>query len=254
MTRQYLVNTSQKDAVAAAARGFGAQCHTRAFSSGDLERLKTPILVIFDAARADDLTPDVLQSLRRTHRGGVRYSPVLVLCDRPAEIAAWRAGGAVAVARSADRAALKAAIQQAIDGMRAWVTSASYVGPCRRKHKAILQWRTRRSADKAPAAARKEAADAPPRKLASLDVLNRRLAVGCTLLSGATIEARRAFRDLCIEAHASASGHGRNDLLGVTARLRAEAEGFLQNPNKDGAAVEALVREFSAALGRGRNV
>ncbi|MGE3142054.1 MAG: hypothetical protein AB7L65_01925 [Hyphomonadaceae bacterium] len=250
MTKQFLVNTSRKEHVAAAARAFGAQCHARPFGAGELARLKTPALLIFDAARAEDLTPDRLQSLRRAHRSGVRYAPALVLCDTKAEIAAWRAAGAVAIARKSGRGAVKAAIQHAIEDMRAWVTSTSYVGPCRRRHKAILQWRSRRAADAAPPAARERAPDGPLRRLVSLDALHRRMAVSSTLLSGATIESRRAFRDLIAETQAAVIGHNRHDLTPLTQRLRAEAEAFLQNANKDGRAVEALVAEFGRAMRR----
>ncbi len=254
MPRQYLVNSAQKEAVQAVARSLGASCVARSFGAPELERLKTPILIVFDSSRGEGLTPERLQSLRRTMRNGVRYSPVVVLCDRAAEIKEWRAAGAVAIARNADKKALKAAIEEALDGLKRWVTAASYVGPCRRRHQAILQWRTRRTADRAEEKARAKSAEpAAPARVSSLSVVHRRLSLSVTLLSGSNIETRRAFRDLAAEAHASVLAQRRSDLVPITQGLRAEAEGFLQNAQRDSAKAESLIREFGAQIGRALN-
>lgn len=251
MTRLFLVATAQKEAVQAAARAFGAQAHVRAFTRSDLERLKTPMLMVFDADRISELDPETLQLLRRTSRGGLRYSPAVVLCARKADIPAWRAAGAVAIAQNADRGAIKKAIQTALEGARTWVTSASYVGPCRRSHKAVLKWRNRRSADADAAAAKvreKAKRAGVVERVLSLDVIVRRLSLSATLLSGATIENRRAFRDLVGELQVSAQTQGRGDLARIIAGLRREAEEFVQHSQRDTSVVERLLEDLRNAL------
>ncbi len=254
MTRQFLVATSQKEAVQAAARAFGAQAHVRTFTRSDLERLKTPFLVVIDSGRIPDLDPDMLQSLRRTNRGGMRYSPFVVFCARKGEIAEWRNAGAVAIAHNADRAAVKKAIQTAVEGARTWVTSATYVGPCRRAHKAVLQWRNRRSADadvaaeKARAQAKKAAGGAE--RVFSLDVLVRRLHLSATLLSGSTIESRRAFRDIVNDLQVSAQTHSRVDLANLISGVKREADLFIQDGQRDTSALERLLNDLRAAVER----
>lgn len=250
MVRQFLVSSAQKDALAAVARGCGAQIISRVFSAGDLERIKMPMLLAFDDGRGMELTPDLLQSLRRNHRGGVRYSPAVVFCKTPAAVKEWRDAGAVALMRGADRKEIENAVDEALAGERAWITSAAYVGPCRRKHKAVLKWRTRRQQDLSAAdKVAKKKSDAPVH-VSSLDVLHRRLTLGATLLSGATIENRRAFRDLTNEFQVSANHHRRDDLHALIAHLRKEAEAFVQNGQREGAALEQIVREIGRHLGR----
>lgn len=249
MTRQIVINSSHKDAVLAAARGFGGQTLTRNFARADLERLKTPILAVIDCGRVADLGPDDLQTLRRTSRGGARLSPMIVFCARTDDPAAWRAAGAVPLPHGANTAAIKKAIHEALDGARAWVTSSSYVGPCRRKHQVILNWRKRRNAD---AAKRAQAGEqAAPGRVGSLDQIVRRLSLSATLLSGATIESRRAFRDLTNDLAASATAFGRGDLSGPIAHLRREAEAFVQDGQRPNQRIEAILGELSAALARG---
>lgn len=254
MTRQVLIATVHKDAVQAAARAAGAQAHVRSFTRSDLERLKTPLLVVVDNGRIADLDPDLLQSLRRNNRGGMRYSPFIVFCDRPGDLAAWRHAGALAIPSKSDRAAIKKAVQEAMESTRTWVTSATYVGPCRRNHKAVLQWRNRRSAD-ADAAAEKERAKAKKagaeERVFSLDVLVRRINLSATLLSGSTIESRRAFRDLINDLQSSAQGHHRGDLSSIVAALKREAELYLQDGQRDGAVLQRLVGDLRTAVERG---
>ncbi len=257
MIRQYLIGTSNKEAVLAAARAFGAQTHVRAFTRGDLEGLKNPLLVIIDSGRVDGLDADMLQVLRRTNRGGMRYSPFLVFCQTRREIDAWRAAGAVAVHPTNDRAALKKAIQEALDGERAWVTSATYVGPCRRGRKAILNLRKRRAADaeEAETARREKARKASPvlsDRVFSLDVLLRRLTLSATLLSGSTIESRRAFRDLVDELQVSAQAHNRGDLSGVIANMRREADAFVQDGQRSTGALERMLSDLRTGIERVR--
>lgn len=253
MTRQYLVHSVHKDAVQAAARSFGAQVLARPFSSGDLERLKAPILIVFDDDGTTGLTPDILQSLRRAHRGGVRYSPVVVFVARRGDMSEWRNAGAVAAPPGADKHAVKAAIQQAVEGQRGWVTSASYVGPDRRRHRPLIAWQGRRQADKAkPATQQRRPERAGNARVSSLEQVHRRLFLSATLLSGATIEARRAFRDLTDEAQVSAQAHNRGDLSGIIAAIRREAEAFVQNGQRDVGALERLVADLGEALDRRR--
>lgn len=250
MTRQYLVHSVHKESVQAAARSLGAQVLARPFSAGDLERLKAPILVVFDDDGATGLTPDILQSLRRAHRGGVRYSPVVVFVTRRADMAAWRNAGAVAAPPGADKQAVRAAIQQAIEGQRGWVTSTSYVGPDRRRHRPMIAWHGRRQADKAKPAAQRRPERAGNIRVSSLDQVHRRLFLSATLLSGATIEARRAFRDLADETQASAQAHNRGDLSGIIAAIRREADAFVQNGQRDVGALERLIADLGAAINR----
>lgn len=254
MPRQFLITTVHKDAVQAAARAFGAQAHVRSFTRSDLERLKTPFLVVMDSGRVADLNPEMLQTLRRTNRGGMRYSPFIVFCDRGAEMEAWRAAGALPLSSKSDRAAIKKAIQEAIESARIWVTSATYVGPCRRRHKAVLQWRNRRSADADEVAAKereKAKKSGAEERVFSIDVLVRRLNLSATLLSGSTIESRRAFRDLVNDLQASAQAHHRGDLTGIINALKREADLFIQDGQRDGAVLQRLVTDLRVAAERG---
>ncbi|MET0183523.1 MAG: hypothetical protein ABW199_11615 [Caulobacterales bacterium] len=257
MTRQYLVNSSLKEAVQAAARSLGGQVHLRAFTRSDLERLKQPVLVIADDSRLDLITPDVLQNMRRTSRGGMRYSPFLVFCSRKNDIPIWRHAGAIAVPAGADRATVKKAMEEALNGAKTWVTAQSYVGPCRRSHKAVLAWRNRRSSDRAEAQAKAEKAaekrsqtELSNVRVSSLDIINRRLKLSVTLLAGSSIETRRAFRDLVVEAQASAQALRRGDLAGVIAQMRREADAFLQNSERSTAALERAIDDFSDGVAR----
>jgi len=251
VARQIVVNSSHKDTVLAAARGFGVQTLARAFARADLERLKTPILAIIDSGRVADLGPDDLQTLRRTSRGGARLSPLIVFCGRGDEAAAWRAAGAVTVPHGANAATIKKAIHEAIDGERAWVTSSSYVGPCRRKHQVILNWRKRRNADAAKQAASARAAAAPAGRVGSLEQILRRLHLSATLLTGSTIESRRAFRDLTDDLAASATHAGRGDLARAIAHLRQEAEAFVADGQRPNTRIEAILADLSDAFSRG---
>lgn len=251
MTRHIIVNSTQAEAVQAAARSLGAQCIVRAFGASELGRLKTPALIVFDSARAGDITPDALQHLRRSSRGGVRFSPTVVLCDKRDEVTAWRDAGAVACMRTADRAAVKTCMQEAMGGMRAWVTASSYVGPCRRKHKAVLHWRNRRTADQpaakpnAPARAPAGGAGVPT---ASLNVLYRRISLTGTMLSGSTIESRRAFRSLVGEIDMAVRHHGRGDVSNLTRKLVSEAEAIVHDGQRDTRELENAIAELGQAL------
>lgn len=247
--RQIVVNTSHKDAVLAAARSFGVQALARTFARADLERLKTPVLAIIDAGRVADLGPEELQTLRRTNRGGARLSPMLVFCGRGDDAAAWRAAGAVTLPHGASIAAIKKGIQEALDGARAWVTSSTYVGPCRRKHTVILNWRKRRTADAVKRAEAKGQAQTEGR-VGSVDQIVRRLTLSATLLSGSTIESRRAFRDLANDLAASANAHGRGDISGPISHLRREADAFVNDGQRSNARIEAILAEISQALTR----
>lgn len=257
MTRQYLVNTAHKEAVQAAARALGAQVHLRAFTRSDLDRLKQPVLIVVDDARLDFITPDILQNMRRTSRGGMRYSPLLILCSRKGDMDEWRHAGAVAIAANSDRTAIKKAIDEALNGAKTWVTAQSYVGPCRRSHKAVLAWRNRRSSDQA--AAREKAEKAAEKKhqqalahvpVSSLAVLHRRLKLSATLLCGSSIETRRAFRDTVIELQASAQALGRNDISNLAAHLRREAEAFVQDGQRSSAQLDRVIADLGDALSR----
>lgn len=250
MPRQIVINTSHKDAVLAASRSFGVQALARNFARADLERLKTPVLAIIDSGRVADLGPEELQTLRRTNRGGARLSPVIVFCGRGDDAPAWRAAGAVTLPHGANMAAIKKGIQEALDGARAWVTSASYVGPCRRKHTVILNWRKRRTADAARQAEAKGKAAAPEGRVGSIEQIVRRLTLSATLLSGSTIESRRAFRDLANDLAVSAVAHGRGDISGPVSHLRREADAFVNDGQRSNARIEAILADISDALTR----
>ncbi len=250
MPRQIVINTRHKDAVLAAARSFGVQALARTFARADLERLKTPILAVIDSDRVADLGPEELQTLRRTSRGGARLSPMLVFCRRGEDTAAWRAAGAVTLPHDANNAAIKKGIQEAMDGARAWVTSASYVGPCRRKHTVILNWRKRRTADAARRAEAKGQDAAPEGRIGSIEQIVRRLTLSATLLSGSTIESRRAFRDLSNDLAVSAVAHGRGDLSSPISHLRREADAFVNDGQRSNARIEAILADISDALTR----
>lgn len=253
MARKILIATAHREPVLAAARAFGAQAHVRTFTRSDLERLKSPFLVVMDSGRPADLDPDMLQVLRRNNRGGMRYSPFIVFCDGR-EQGAWRSAGALVLPHKADRATIRKAVQEALESARAWVTSATYVGPCRRRRKAVLQWRNRRAADAEAAAARtqeKAKKAGVESRVFSLDVLMRRLTLSATLLQGSTIESRRAFRDLVGDLQVSADACHRSDLARLTGALMREAELFVQDAQRDNGAVQDLLDRLRASLERG---
>lgn len=249
--RLILAYTRNRNAILTAAKACGMQCALRAFSPADLMELRTPVLLAFDANGKPDFEPDFLQYLRRTHPGGVRYSPAIVFCRTREEIEDWRAAGAVPVSEKADAAELSAAIKTALVSTRKWVASASFVGPDRRGRKALLRMRKRRREDGAAAAAKSaHNVVADDIRVSSPALMHRRLSLAAQLLHGSSIESRRAFRAMIDELEVSARAHGRSDLLGLSRTLRAEADRFLKDGNADTAAIEAAVDQMGAVLGR----
>jgi hypothetical protein len=242
MIRLIVANTAQADAVGAAARAAGVAIRSRPFIASDLERLKQPALIVFDAERAPDLTPDLLQTLRRTLGGAVRYSPALVFTG--GDKRSWFEAGVIALGPGVGAHRIRQAIEICLASDRDWVTSSAYVGPSRRQHRAFLPLSRRRAEDRST---RKGAGRAlpTPAPSASLGVLTRRVAIGVTLLTGSTIETRRAFKATVEEMQASAHAHGRSDLHGPIAVLLHEADAFVLDARRDNAAAERAAGELA---------
>jgi hypothetical protein len=250
--RQILAYTRNRSAIQAAARACGVQCALRAFSPPDLMELRAPLVLAFDADGKPEFEPDFLQYLRRTHPGGVRYSPAVVFCQTKEQQGEWLAAGAVPISERASAQDLIEAVKEAVLGSRKWVTSTTYVGPDRRLHKALLRLRKRRREDGAQIAAKKaaNAAAIDDMRVSSPALMHRRLFLASQLLQGASIESRRAFRGMIDELEVSARAHGRSDILGLSRTLKTEADRLLKDGAADTQAVETAVSQLGAVLGR----
>lgn len=247
MVKVVLANTrANRTALNAAVTAAGLKCVFRMFSGADLLELKAPVVLAFEPANTFKLTPDFLQYLRRTHPGGVRYSPAIVFCDDKAEINDWRFAGAVVLPCDANEKEMSAALDHALKSMEHWVDSSTFVGPERRTRNAIFKLKRRRRIDGQHA----DAADVPDESVpvSSLDRLHRRISLSAQLLQGSAFEARRAFRDLIKELEVSANAHGRADLAGVVQRLSAEADRLLKNGSSGTDALEIAVAQLGQRI------
>ena len=250
MPKLVLAHTRHRTVIQAAAKAAGLQCMLRAFSPPDLMDLKAPVLLAFDADGLPTFEPDFLQYLRRTHPGGVRYSPAVVFCKTREEIAEWRAAGAIAVPDKAGVDEVATAIRAALTGSRKWVASSTYVGPDRRAHRAVFKINKRRREDGAAAAARVEREAPAPVRVQSPELMHRRISLAAQLLHGSSIESRRAFRAMIDELEVSARGHQRSELMSLARTLRNEAERFLKDGNADTGDLDRAVAQLGRALGR----
>jgi len=242
MIRIALVNCKSRDIVHAAARKLGLECRFAAYSASHVERLKHPALLIFDTDAVDLLTPEHLQALRRTHVTGVRHSPVVALCRSRGEASAWRNAGAVAALRSSNADTLGRAIREALAGADDWVTSKGYVGPSRRKRKPILRLKARRTEDRDKPQTQ---SDAP---VASLGVIQRRLYLGAALLTGSSLENRRAFDALADELRQAAILQHRPDLAALVRAIGEESRAFVEDGQRTTAVLEGLIADLSVRL------
>jgi len=245
MIRMIIANTAQADAVGAAAQASGVGIRLRPFIASDLERLRQPVLVVFDAERAPDIDPDLLQSLRRTLGGPIRYSPVLVFTGGDKK--PWHDAGAMALSPGVGAKRIREVIELALTTNRDWVTSSTYIGPSRRAHKALLPLSRRRAEDQGQGAGR-TALRVPPSQRASLGVISRRLTLSVTLLSGSTIEVRRAFQATVAELRDAAEAHERPDLLVSIDMLAREADAFVADARRDNSVAENAVRDLNELL------
>lgn len=246
MIRLALVNSTHRDAALSAARAAGLQCRPVSYSAHQLEKLKEPVLLMFDSDAVEHLTPELLQSLRKTHTTGVRHSPAVVLCRRRGEVALWRDAGCVAVMLSSGPATLQRAVKEAVSGAADWVTSKSYVGPSRRRRKAIVRLRSRRRDDEA--ARTPKAGAGSQRPAASLSVLHRRLHLGASLITSSTLESRRAFAALALELRSALIAHHRPDLASIGEAISREAEAFAKDGQRDSGVLERLIEKLGEKL------
>jgi hypothetical protein len=244
MIQWVIAHTAHAEAVAEAGGVFGASVRAKPFIASDLERLRQPVVIAFDAARALDITPDVLLSQRRTLGGAIRYSPVIVFSD--AERRAWLDAGAFVLAPASSARRVKDAIKTALSADEDWVTSATYIGPSRRSQNALLPLSRRRAEDQEPRAGGARARGGAP--TASLGVISRRLSLSVALLTGSTIEARRAFRKTVEEMRAGAIAHGRPDLSAAVEALLGEAIAFEADARRDNSAAERAVAALNRLL------
>lgn len=148
MIRLVLAHTQKAALIHAAAKAAGLGLASCPFGPADLAVLKAAVLLVFDADAAPALTPDMLQHLRRTGKGGVSLSPAIVFCAVK-EIPAWRTAGVIALEESASAAAVERAVKAAISNEQRWIANPNYVGPDRRSTRRDVAF-GRRSSD-APA-------------------------------------------------------------------------------------------------------
>ena len=131
MIRLVLAHTKKVALVHAAAKAAGLGLASCPLGPADLAALKAAVLLVFDADAAPALTPDMLQHLRRSSKGGVGLSPAIVFCAARA-IPAWRAAGVIALEEGVSQLEVERAVKTAVSEELRWINNPNYVGPDRR--------------------------------------------------------------------------------------------------------------------------
>jgi hypothetical protein len=246
--RPVYIDVAEESEAVAAVKKLRLVATSRAICVRDLETMHKPAILILEESIHDGIEADHIGRMRRDYTGGIRHSLIVVLADR-SNFAAWRQAGAHPVARNAKRGAISAALKEAIDGANHWIVSTVYVGPCRRRHKALVPMHRRRRADRPGKRAAASAGNsnrvsvsAPPGTLIS------RLRVAAVCLSGAPIEQREHFINLSRELAASVSLAGRHDLGAEVSALIDEARAIARDQHRPSDRVVTLLEDLSRAL------
>lgn len=242
------IDLADEEAATAAVKALHLSAVSRAIRTIDLERLARPAILVLEEGRRDGIEADHIARLRRDYVGGIRYSPLVVVCAHRDTFEDWRRAGAVPILAGAKRARFLAALKEAQEGSNHWVISTVYVGPCRRRHKAILALKRRRRADRPgkrqaqPSQGQRISATAPPATLLS------RLRVASVCIAGAPIEQREHFVNLARELSSALVRSDRPELLADAAALVDEARALARDMRRDSSKALALIETMTAAV------
>lgn len=200
-----------------------------------LRRPPAPSLLIIHADTAGDFTASRLMRLRRNASPALKRVPVLALAGLPAQQDEWSQAGAAVAKPGLAGGALVKACEEALAMSQRWVDSLAYVGPDRRRKKAMFNKAARRLED-SPHLVRKPDSAQENEKVASVDTthplatLLRRLRIAGQSLVLEDRDARARFLSDVRAARSKAVMAGRTSL----ARSLAELEQALANAGASG--------------------
>jgi len=164
-----------------------------------LRRPPPPDLLLLHAESCGDLTAPRLAKVRRHASPALKRLPVLVLVNDPVQALEWAQAGASTAKTSLSGGGLAKAAEEAIAAGTRWIDSLAYVGPDRRRKKALFNKEARRLED-SPLLSKEQARTAKSaEKIASVDVsqplatLVRRLRIAGQSLALEDRDARARF-------------------------------------------------------------
>jgi hypothetical protein len=242
------IDLADEEAAVAAVKALHLAAISRQIRTIDLERLARPAILVLEEGRRDGMEAAQLARLRRDYVGGIRYSPVVAVCQDKTTIEDWRLAGASPILVGAKRARFLSALKAAIDGRNHWVVSTVYVGPCRRRHNALMSLKRRRRADRPgkrqlqPEQGARVTATAPAATLLS------RLRVASVCISGAPIEQREHFVNLARELASAVARSDHPELLADATALVDEARALARDMRRDSGKALTLIETMSSAV------
>lgn len=184
-----------------------------------------PDLVLVHADYAGEFDPARVSRLRRQASLALRRLPILALVSDPTQQHAWSQAGAMVAKANLNGEALIRAVDSAIAGTGRWVDSQTYVGPDRRRKKAIFNKSARRLEDSPHLVTERVRSATTNQKVASVDVSQplatvvRRLRIAGQSLSLEDRDSRARFISEVRAAHTHAVVSGRSKLARSLAEL-----------------------------------